>query len=244
MVAVVEVDGDDPGLARVGEGGEGGFLDRARARRHEDEVFFVESLHRQHGGDLFAFDEREKIDDGPAARGARAFGHFVDPQPIAAAPAGEAQHCVMGVGDEELVDEVFVLHRGGLFAAPAAPLGAVIGEWLALEVAGVRERHHHVFGRDQVFEVDFGGVEHDFGAARVVELVFHRVEFVDDDRGDARRTGEDVEQVGDDFHDFAVFGDDLVLFQAGEPLEAKFENRLRLRFREPVALGREAEFGG
>ena len=57
----------------------------------------------------------------------------------------------MGVGDEQVVDEIVFLGRRRLLAAPAALLRAVFVQRLGLDVAGVRQRHHHVFGRDQVF---------------------------------------------------------------------------------------------
>ena len=40
----------------------------------------------------------------------------------------------------------------------------------------------------------------------------------------------------------AVLGDDLVLLEPGEAMQAHVEDRLRLRFREPVAVRLEAEF--
>ena len=146
----------------------------------------------------------------------------------------------MRVGDEQAVDEVLVLHRGRLLAAPSTALGAVVGERLTLEVAGVRQGHDHVFGRDQVLDVDLGGVHHQLGATRVAELVTHRAELVDDDRGDALGAGEDVEQVGDDVHHLAVFADDLVLLEAGQALQAKLEDRLGLGLGQTIALRLQA----
>jgi hypothetical protein len=69
---------------------------------------------------------------------------FVDLEPIAAAAIGEAQDVVMGIGDKQMIDEILVLHRRRLLAAPAATLGTIVGQRLRLDVAGVRERHHHV----------------------------------------------------------------------------------------------------
>ncbi len=53
--------------------------------------------------------------------------------------------------------------------------------------------------------------------------------------GDACRRGEDVEQVDDLRHDVAVLAEDLVLLQTGQPLQPQLEDRLRLRFGEPVS---------
>ena len=55
------------------------------------------------------------------------------------------------------------------------------------------------------------------------------------DVGDARGLGEDVEQVDDLLHHLAVLGDDLVLLEAGQALQAHLEDRLRLRVGQPVS---------
>ncbi len=82
----------------------------------------------------------------------------------------------------------------------------------------------------------------DFRTAGVAELIADRGEFVADDLGDARRLGEDVEKIDDQRHHFLVFAGDLFLLQPGEALQAKFEDRLRLRVGQPVAFLAPAEF--
>ena len=56
-----------------------------------------------------------------------------------------------------------------------------------------------------------------------------------DDRGHALRPGEDVEEVDDLRHHVLVLAEDLVLLEAGQPLQPQLENRLRLRVGQPVA---------
>jgi hypothetical protein len=106
--------------------------------------FSSKVLHRQHDGDLLAIGQREQVDDRLAARIARALRHLPDLEPVDPAAIGEAQDVVVRVGDEQLVDPVLVLGGGGLLAAPAALLRTVLGHRLALDVAGVRQRDHHV----------------------------------------------------------------------------------------------------
>ena len=55
VITLIEIDGDDAGLPRVGKIGQRGFLDRAQARAHEHIVGLVKAPHRQHDGDLLAF---------------------------------------------------------------------------------------------------------------------------------------------------------------------------------------------
>src|ERR1700691_1350272 len=59
---------------------------------------------------------------GSAARTAPALRQLEHPQPVDLAAIGKAQQRVVGVGDEELLDEVLVLDRGGGLAAAAAAL--------------------------------------------------------------------------------------------------------------------------
>ena len=56
-----------------------------------------------------------------------------------------------------------------------------------------------------------------------------RRQFVADDDGDALRLGQDVEQVVDLGHHVLVLGDDLVLLQAGQALQAHLQDFLGLR---------------
>ena len=148
----------------------------------------------------------------------------------------------MRVRDEQALDEVVLLHRGGGLAAAAAALRLVLGERLRLDVAAVRERDHHVLRRDQVLDRDVLGHRHDLAAAPVAELGLQPGELVGDDLRDARRLGEDVEEIGDGGDHLAVLVADLVLLEAGEALQAQFQNCLRLLVGETIAFGVQAKF--
>ena len=138
----------------------------------------------------------------------------------------------MRVGDEQLVDPVVFLGLRGLFAAAAAFLRAVLGQWLALDVAAVTERDDHVGRRDQVFGAEFQRVAFDDAAARaelgLAKLLAQRAEFAADDGRHALRLGQDVQQIGDLGHHLTVLADDLVLLQPGQALQAHLQDLLRL----------------
>ena len=76
----------------------------------------------------------------------------------------------MGVGNEQLVDEILVFHPCRRFTAPAATLGIVDIERLALGIAFVREGHHHILFGDQVFHRQVELVFEDPGTAFVTVL--------------------------------------------------------------------------
>ena len=83
----------------------------------------------------------------------------------------------------------------------------------------------------------------DFAAALVAVLLFDLGQFLRNDLGHARRLGQDVEQVDDLVHRLLVFADDLVLLQGGQALQPQFQDPLRLRVGQPVALLLQTEFG-
>ena len=56
----------------------------------------------------------------------------------------------MGIGDEQLVDEILVLDLGGRAAATAAALHLVVSQALGLGVTAVGKRHYHVLFRNEV----------------------------------------------------------------------------------------------
>ena len=142
----------------------------------------------------------------------------------------------MGVGDDELFDEVFVFDRGRRFAFAATALRFVVGERLRLDVAFVREGDDAVFFGDEVFKREVQvGIE-DLGAAHVVELVFDVEQFFFDDGEQALRYLQDFEQGFDFVDDFLEFLDDFVLFEAGQAVQAQVEDGLCLFGREVVGV--------
>ena len=68
----------------------------------------------------------------------------------------------------------------------------------------------------------------DHAAARaelgLPELLLDGSELIGNDRRDARRRGQDVEQVGDLGHHVLVLTDDLVLLEPGEALQAHLQD--------------------
>ena len=133
-------------------------------------LFVFELVDRQHRVDALALLQRQQVDDRLAARAAARLRQLVDLEPVHLADAGEAQQRVVRVGDEQLVDEVLVLHRGRGLAAPAAPLRLVSRHRLRFRIAAVRQRDDDVLLLDQVFDRQVRVVLDDLGAALVAVL--------------------------------------------------------------------------
>ena len=152
----------------------------------------------------------------------------------------------MCVGNEELVHPVVFFGGCGLLAPATAFLRAVFAQWLALDVAQVRQSHHHVGGCDQVFGAQVKRAVLNQAAARaqlgLAEFVFNDRELVANDGGNPLGPPQDVQQIVDLGHNFFVLDDDLVLLQTGQALQTHLQNFLRLGFRQAVeAVGAHAE---
>ena len=140
----------------------------------------------------------------------------------------------MGIADKDLADEILVAGRHAGAPLAAAPLGAVGRERHPLDVAAVRDGHHHILARDQVFQVLFELRFLNPGAAGVAKAFLHLHQFIP----------QDGEQPGPGIQDLQVIGDlhgeafellaDLVALQPGQPLQTQIQNGLGLDFREAI----------
>ena len=140
----------------------------------------------------------------------------------------------MRVGNEKLVDPIVFFGGGGLFAATAAFLGAVFRQRLALDVTAVRQRNHHVGGRDQVFGGQILRIVFNEAAActqfGLAKFLAQFAQFGANDGGHALGLGQDVEQVFNFRHDFFVLDHNLVLLESCQALQTHLQNLLRLGF--------------
>src|SRR5690606_37939872 len=137
------------------------------AGRHENETVGVELAYWQDCIDALARLQWQQVHYRFAARTAACLRYLVDLEPVHLAAARKAQQGVVSIGDEQLVDEVFVLDLRGRPAAAAAALSLVNVYRLGLRIAAVRKRYHDFLGQDQVLETQVGMVLDDFRAANI-----------------------------------------------------------------------------
>ena len=137
-------------------------------------------------------------------------------------------------GDENLLDEVVLGGHRARLPLPAALLRAVEGNRVALDVAGVADRHDHVLVGDQVLVGQVARLAHDLGSTCVGEVLLHLAQLVLDHLEQQLFAAEDGGQAGDELLHFVQLVDDLLLLQAGEALQLHLENRLRLQLGESV----------
>ena len=134
---------------------------------------------------------------------------------------------------EQAADKVLVAGLHPCPALAAAALRAIGRERHALDVAGVRDRDHHVLALDQVLVLDLAFLLDDDGLARGGELVLHRRQLFLDDRLHACARAQDVEIVGDFHRELVELFRNLLAAERGQPLQAQIENGLGLLERQP-----------
>ena len=109
-----------------------------------------------------------------------------------------------------------------------------VGDRQPLDVAGARDRDHHVLFRDQVLELELALGRDDLGAAIVVPAVdrLDLEQLLADHRVDALLVAEDRAELGDPFLQIGVLLLDALALEPGQRAEAEVEDRLRLDLRE------------
>ena len=133
---------------------------------------------------------------------------------------------------EDIFDEVGFLRAHARHADAATLLAAIGVERHALDVVVVCKRDDDIFLRDEVFDVDLGGVDRDLRAPLVAVLLAHGKKLVLDDFVDLSLVGENGFEPVDHLQDLLVLFLNLLAFQTRQTLQTKVEDRLRLLLAE------------
>ena len=214
-----------------------GLLDGPPPRRHEHVAALPEVPHREQRADALAFRERQEIDDRGAARRRARPRDLVDLEPVGETSVREAEQRVVGVGDEQAIDEILLLGPGRDPPAPPAPLRPVLAERTSLDVAGVGQGHGHVLRGDEILPVEASERGFDDRPARIGrEPVADVHELAPDHREQPIGILQDLDETCDAPDEVLVFVDDLSLLEPGQAVEPHVENRLGLGRGEAVAI--------
>ena len=133
-----------------------------------------------------------------------------------------------------MLDDVFVLHRGGRLATTTTTLGLIVRQRLGLGVAGTGHRDHHVFLGDQVLDGQVQVACLNVGTTLVGELVTHRDQLFADHLEEAIGGGQDGHQLGDLLEDRQILVEQLLGLEAGQAVQAQLEDGLGLGRRQTV----------
>ena len=167
------------------------LLDGAAAGNHDDETLVVIFLNRQNRADTFVSAKWQEIHNRFATRAATRLRNLVNLEPVHLAKTGETQQRVMRIGNEQAVDEIFVLHFRCRSTPPAAFLRLIIVDRLSLGIAAVRQRHHDFFLRDQVFGKKVAVVLHYLGTPLIAVRVAHHSQLFADNPQQLVRVRQD-----------------------------------------------------
>ena len=171
-----------------------------------------------------------------APRRASGLGDLVAVEAVDAAAVGEEQKRIVRGGDVHLLHEVLLAGGRADHALAAALLGAVGVLGQALDVAVVRQRHHHVLLLNEVEHVDLAVEGGDLRAALVGKARLDLEQFIPDDAQQDALVGKYLFVPGDLLLQFGVFLLGLFAFQTGELGKAHVEDGLRLPLGEAEAL--------
>ena len=192
-------------------------------------MVLLRELPQGHEGDhLLVVLEGDEVLDVLAPGGGGRLGQVVDLQGVGVAPVGEDQEGVVGLGEEELLDEILVLGLHAQLALAPALLAPVGGQGGALDVAGLGHGDHHLLVRDHVLHADVAGEGGDLGAAVVAELVGHRLELLPDDAHEELVVVQDGLELGDGLLQLGQLLQDLLPLQPGEALQPHVQDGLGL----------------
>ena len=238
-VAVVQLHRDLAVAVDAGEVGQAVAPDIAAGGGEQDEQIRPGLLvlgQRRHRGDRLAGGERQQVDQRPAPRLRRADRQAVDLHLVGDAAAGKEQHRRVGVGDEQVGDEILLLRRHAGAALAAAALRPVGRQRHPLDVAAVADRDDHVLALDQRLDVGFELAVLDLGPPRRAEPLPDLQQFGAQDAEQLFATAKDLQVLGDPGDHLAQVVADLVALQAGQPVQAQVEDGARLGLRQPVGF--------
>ena len=239
-IAVFDIDADDTTLAVIGVLRDLGLLDGAVGGAHHEELAFLEVRDADHRGQLLVVLELKEASNRLTAGSAVGFFDFVDLLHVHAAIVHEEQDMVVGIGREEVFDEVAVVvgrglgELGALGALASALLEAVLGDRRTFDEARMRDSDHAAFVGDDVLHREVAFLGRDLRLARTDVLLGGVTQLLLNQGEQLQLAREDAAEFFDECHQFAVLSLDLVALQSGELVEAQVEDGHGLAFAEAV----------
>ena len=142
----------------------------------------------------------------------------------------------MGIGYQQMLDEILVLHRGGSLAHAATTLCRIVCQRLGFCIAALGDGDHTIFFGNQVFRGEILLRTHNLGASLVAVFVQQRFHLFPDHGDESGAVLEDIDIVCDLDQQLFVVVDQFFVFQPGQAMQPQLENGLRL-FRRQVIFG-------
>jgi len=237
FVALLEDQGIEAAGSQVRVGLQGRPLDHALAGGGHDIAAFLRVPARNHGGDLLALGQAQKVDHGGPSGAPAELGDLVDLQLEDPSLVREEEQRPVGAGHEEVLQEVLLLEVRPRDAPSPAPLNPVGVEGHALDVAGMRKGDHHLLVGDQVLDVEVPSHEGlDLRPAVIAETSLDVQQLGADHAVQLLPAGQQALEVLDGGQQDSLLLLELLALQAGQALQPHVEDGLGLDLGESEAL--------
>ena len=233
-VTLVKRQSDQTVAARTGEIRQRRFLDHTRRGGHQHVLVFRIVTNRQEGGNTLPFFQRQDVDHRTTAGRAAGPGNLEHPQPVHLAPVGEAQNGVVGVRDQQFLDEIFVFHGRSGLATTTTALGLIVFDGLSLGITTVGDGDHQIFLVDQIGDGQVTLGAGDFGQTGIAKLGHHRFQFFTDNLHQAVRIAQNFQQVRNFLENVLVLILELFGLKTGQAVQSQVKDRLSLFWRQVI----------
>ena len=240
LVALVKIQRSYAVCADVLQRGLAHALDGAVARDKDKVAVLIQSAAADHCGDLLlilgAVVHLDYIHQIRAARGAAGLRNIIALLDIYAAGLGEEQNIIVRGRSEHGLHEVLVLRRHRADALAAAPLGAVLTDGQALDIAAVGQRKDALLLFDKILHVDLIDNVLYLGAALVAVLIAQRDKLIFQNALDKLGVGKQALEISDFLFKLLVLKLQLLAVESLKRDKAHITYRLRLNVAQAEAL--------
>src|SRR5690606_19017823 len=144
-------------------------------------------------------------------------------EPVHLTPVGETQNRIVGVGNNQLLNKIFILDRRRTLPASTAMLGLVILQRLCLGIAPVGQSDYDTFFRNQIGIGEIALGVDDFCTTRIAILTAHLFQLFTNHLEQALRVVQNFQKLTDFFNNVAIFSNDLVRFQTRQLLQSQIQ---------------------
>ena len=137
---------------------------------------------------------------------------------MAVSVVGKEQNVIVCGSDKQMLDEILVLRPHTSDTAPPAMLAAIGIDGNTFDVSAVRNGDHHIFDRNQIFDIDLLGGHDNLTSPLIPELFGDLIEFIFDDAHPDVTAVENFFKASYFLHQCLILVLDFLLLETGQTL--------------------------
>ena len=176
-----------------------GLLHRAVGGGHNHKLISAVFFNWQDRADALTFIERQQVNHWTPARIAAGNRNLINFEPINLTQIGKAQNCRVSASHQQMLNKIFVFHRGGRLTHAAATLSLIITQRLSLGIAAVGDGDNTIFFSNQIFYGEVVQGFNNFTATLVTKLFNNGFELFTNHIHQSHQVAENILVVGDFF---------------------------------------------